>query len=544
MRLAIALLTSAALFGGCGDDDKTSASTPSGLSAPASVSVKVKDIIKQAEVVTPSGLDAKLTLEELQEIPNLMRNLDDAEITEIDGGFVFKNIEFDDTQIARVTVMGLAMAEDETPYFDSMTIEDLVVAGGDYDPDISIDKVFLNPPSYADFVKMRDSIDVDAMVEEELEFDAQPFIATGFGYMSGFEFSDEDGRATIGFVGWSGSESQEDLTILMKDLGMNLQGDGMDFPFKLDLGELSIKNMDVAAVESSFTANPFHYNMFEPYFESYNIEDFVLSADSFYIAQDQFASWVTEPEAGVKHLYVSPNPLLIGFDGEPETEDMQAFKEGFDKLRYERIEISFHGHQIYDNNNDRQTSVDSKLVIKDAMEMGFEIDMSGMNSTMTNLREIFADMEMFSEQFSEDETALREELKAAIAPLDIRAYNFSITDKSLLDRVYKVAAEYQDSDPDAIKEQVSGAVTLMTILAQTPYQSELALEYSDAFSDFIEQGGTFKFSIQQDNSIDIVDAVWDMMEEMDELGYGEMPDFDPVLKFFGLSFEHIPAVAQ
>ena len=549
MRLAITLMMSAALLAGCSGDDtpaagKEGAAAGTNVTVPNNMVLTKKEIMTAADTPVMSGLTSYLSAEDIQDhIENNMM-IEDFDLTGDDGNFVISNLGSDEIKIGRITVSGFAIDEDETPYFDSLLIEDLTMDGNDYEPEIKIDKIFLNPPSYADFQTMTSAVDWNLLLEDNMDpdqFGLKVDLFIGSGYMEGFSMKDSDIDIRMDFVGWAQDDAAEHISLKAKDTNIYFDDPETGLTFDITMGDLSFKNLDVDYVESEFTPNPFDHNMFRPYFDSVHVEDLMVDMDSLYMAAKTSTSWFTEPVNGISHGYVSDEPLYVGFKGEPKSEAMQTIKDGFDKLGYERMEFSVAGSLYFDYNNDIAGSDGYKLIMKD----GFELDMAykalGTDEMVEKLNAVFDDFGSAIEKIDQEDPEIKLALQAAFEPLDIQKIEISITENSFFERAFKVAAEYQGGDVDMVKEQAIGGVTLMTILAQTPYQSELALDFTDSVGDFIEQGGTLKFAMKQDKSVDVVDVVWSMIDETPASG---IPNFDPLLQFLGMSFEHIPAGTQ
>lgn len=537
-KITTILAASALVLIGCDGDKGGDVSSPANDISFADVSVT--GIKRSAEKSVSSGLDDKLTKDALVDFMESNDDFIDYELSGDNGDFVVTNIVSDEFSIGQMTFSGAVYIEDEDIlYFDSVVMEDM--ASRDGDVDISIDKIYMNPPAYADAKKMLDSVDFDSFMTEDFDFEAQPFMTSGHGYIEGMEFGDDEAAMTLDFLGWSEDVDDRHFSFLAKGMTFEFFETDFETPVTFELGSLSVKNLHWDAVEAQFTGNPFHYNMLWPYMDGFRIKGLKFNADGFYLVSDNYGTWFTPIKDGKSYGYTTPDAMRIGFDSEPSSEEMQDVKGYFDRLGYDEIRVRNEGHVMYDYNNDLIEGVDQKAIIEDGMDITVDMRIAGSWETYENFKASMADIEDFQASIEESDPVLKEALKKALSPLDVQTYSVSLTDKSLMERIFRIVAEDQDVEVDDIKQQAAGAMTLLTLAAQTPYQSELALDYADSVGDFIEQGGTFKFGMSQDKSVDIIEELWSMAGE-------DEPDIlegiDLALQFLGMSFEHIPAGAE
>ncbi len=546
MKQVMTMVAASALLMGCDGDNSNG--TKGDLADPvkgmAFADVSIKDIKSAAGEIVPSGLEGQLSKDEMIEFLELNNDISDYEVTGENGDFVVTNMVMEEATVGRLTFDGVVYVEDQDIfYFDSVLMEDMT--SNDSDFEASIERVFMNPPAYVDARKMIDSIDIDALVTETLALDASPFISSGHGYIEGAVFGDDQGELTLDFMGWTEDTENRHTSMLVKGFNLEFYAPDFETPVTLELGSFSVKNMHWEVIESAFTGNPFYYNPFWPYFDGARFQGLEFKADGFYIKNNDYGIWYTPPENGVAYYYATPDPLRVGFDSEPSSEEMQTFKEYFDRLGYDEIRIRNEGRVVYDYENDLVYSENARLVIEDGMDIDAEMKISGSLESFDRFKTMFQNMEDVGESYEDTDPAviasLKDDLTAALKPLDIETYAVSMTENSLMDRIFRVVAEEQGDDVESIKEQAAGASALLTMVAQTPYQSELALDFANSMGDFIERGGTFKIGMGQDKSIDIIEEVFTMVQD-------DSPDvlegIDLVLKYLELDFDYIPPAGQ
>jgi len=191
------------------------------------------------------------------------------------------------------------------------------------------------------------------------------------------------------------------------------------------------------------------------------------------------------------------------------------------------MEFSFEGSAKIDHNNDLTSTENSKLILKDGFEMGFNYQVQGTEQSFPNLKTVF-------DKYIDLDVPSEAELEEAFAQLVVDHMSMSFTDNSIIDRSVKVAADMQGMDEALIRQQMASAMMMVTLAAQTPYQGELASEFAESMSNLVKDGGTVRMSLRQDESLS-----WAKFLKAFEANV--TPDLDPFLKSLGLKTEYIAA---
>ncbi len=545
MIRSAALCFSAIVLAACSgsDGDTSGAESRSKGFGPPDPALTVKEMKAVAQQVTNSGLTDYATLQEMEVILSFA-GIDYEEISGDNGSFTLHSVGTPKLTVDKVSVTGLAADSDTSAFFDTILLEGFEIDEDAMGMGLTAERVYYNPPTKAEFFEMLETVDFDEIERDPdplSPYNLSPQLALGSGYVEGLVIEEMTIIGEIGFIAWNQKDFGDDgdnpdhLSLLVKDMIMSFEDWDMDLIFDLNMESMSIRNMDVDYLEAGLSPNPFDRNDYKPYYDSFHYEKFSAGVDGFAIKLDQSAGWNTTAEDGVTYTYISKDPVLFGFEKDPESEAVQTFKATFDKMGYDPMRAYVDGVLSFDPKSDIVASQDYKIIVEDGMTLTMDYKIQGWGHLAETLKPMFDDMDDLGERMDMEDPALRSEINTAVEKLDIAQFDMTFTDQSLLERAFEAAADLQDIEVGDAREQAAGAAALVTMVAQTSYQSELGLSFANALGAFFEQGGEFKFSVSQDHSINAADVALDWLYE---------DDLDPMLKLLGMEFEHIPAKPQ
>jgi len=169
--------------------------------------------------------------------------------------------------------------------------------------------------------------------------------------------------------------------------------------------------------------------------------------------------------------------------------------------------------------NDTMKISEGRMDFKDQFTFNMQMDSSGMMAYQEKLAELGLD----------DITADPEAV-AAIPMYDINNLSFSITDQSIMDRVWKMAAKMQQmDDPEMMKTQAKGLLAMGAMGAETETQRKLIGNISGAINGFIDQSGTLTIGMKPGKGF------FQMVDSPEANA-----DPDAMIESMGLSFTHTP----
>ncbi len=169
--------------------------------------------------------------------------------------------------------------------------------------------------------------------------------------------------------------------------------------------------------------------------------------------------------------------------------------------------------------NDTMKISEGRVDFKDQFALNILMDTSGMMAYQEKLAELGLD------GITADPEAV-----AAIPMYDINNISLAITDQSIMERVWKMAAKMQQmDDPEMMKSQAKGLLAMGAMGAGTEAERKLMGQVSGAVNKFIDQNGTLTVGMSPSKGF------FKMVENPD-------PSMDPnkMIESMGLTISHTP----
>jgi len=200
-------------------------------------------------------------------------------------------------------------------------------------------------------------------------------------------------------------------------------------------------------------------------------------------------------------------PICLGFTekGELPAEAqraMQVIKSlGFDTMVFSAKSVT-----EMDEKTDRVSVKAASFDLED----GFDLNYKGEFSGLGEIRNLGPD-------------ASPDDIQAVQDKFKIHDFALSLEDKSIIDRGFKLAGEMTGQTPKNLRRQANGVLALGSLAALTQKDGSIYSEFTQALSEFLQDGGTMTIQLAPDEPI--------TLKELDGLQNGQKPD----LKRLGFS---------
>ena len=154
-------------------------------------------------------------------------------------------------------------------------------------------------------------------------------------------------------------------------------------------------------------------------------------------------------------------------------------------MGYDRFEFTMNGKSIMDEKNDTLKTHDTYIEMRDGFRLSYDLDITGYKA--------------FTEQAAaaQESGSLQNPIAAMgmANALNINKMRFALRDDSIVDRYFKMAAEQQDTTPEALKQKVKDTLGRISMGAQDDSQQKFADELQEAVTSFLDGGGTLVLDI-------------------------------------------------
>ncbi len=471
------------------------------------------------------------------------------------GSYTFSNLNFaeEEVTIGELTVSGLQMMNEETPYASLFTMQDLTLEGG------KIDEVVLMLPSADTMTALRDMPDdSDTAMENFIDNVASRLMTfSGGGYMQGFTIIEDSAEVgKLDFMGWNkdGPKMSGLIEGFKIDGTVLEEADGGDELEEIRIGHISVTNLDMgeqnketetqgmALLMQSYMAvlNPYNRG-----YDSMALRDIsVEGPEGFSVSVPSGDFWFTEDKGGVFHNKIEVPEFVMSMIG-MEEEGAEIF--GLDKMVFK-----FWSDLRIDRNQDNMKLLTGGLAMKDMMEMHYTYDVDGMSGYYAAVSGMFAEMGGVLDKVIADPTVdadteleaispqMEEKFMAELMKVTLNEFNIEIRDQSLLEKGFKLAAEEQGIQVADMKENAKTALNLGTAGASTAYQRTLMQDFIEAAQTFIDSSGAIKVTVKPQGGMSGREAM-QLMEGQDMTDQdASMRAIDDMLKRMNIDFEHVP----
>ena len=468
------------MVGGCSPKDKGPSAEKSAPGAELSLkSPTPKAFAKHFEVPDRkiSDDEAKQALEELNLLQSSDEGLSWAKSSGKSGNYSYTDLaaKSDDgtLTIDKAELYGVHM-NGETATFDRADFSNIKIYNEDDDVTVTFDALSLARPTPAMAKSIINSLanikDIDDL---GLQSDSGE---KSFGAISmtdtAIKSAELNGK--IETLIWSEDKNSGLTDMLLDDINVTFEGRQGESG-QLALGEFSATGLRSNLFKgiSSPTALLGKFGSTGKNFDEVKLDDLSFNSSSVSISTEGFAGKATE-KGGVTTIKQSSEPFRIMLKDQPKNpQAAQAFamvKElGFDELVFQSSQT-----QIIDSNTDTVTVKDGVVTMKDGFNLDYNYSASGLNQLQKKLKD----------------NGGQNDMNAALSSMTLNGVQFRLEDKSIVDRGLKLAAEFQGTTPDTIKNQIKIASAGASLFAGTGIEAALMGEMGTALSEFFENGGT------------------------------------------------------
>jgi len=479
MSVALILCTPL-MVGACSPKDKGASAEKS---APASgLSLKSpsrKAFAKHFDVPSRkvSDSEAKEALEALNLLKSSKDTLSWAKSSGKAGNYTYSDLaaKSDDgtLSIHKAQLFGVHM-EGDVATFDRADFSGIKIYNEDDDVTVTFADMSLARPTPAmaksiitSLSNIKDMDDLDIDIDDE---------DMGFGALSISDMAIKSAELNGGIdtMIWGEDDDSGLADILIDDVSLNFDpknGEGG----KLVLGEFSATGLRSNLLEGMGgpSAMAGKFGSMGKNFDEVRLDNLVFDSSVVAINTQGFAGKATQ-KGNVTTIKQASQPFTITLKDAPKSQQgAQAYamiKElGFEELVFESSQT-----QIIDSEKDTVTVKDGIVTMKDGFNLDYNYSASGMTALQNMLKE----------------GGQGSDIDAAMKTMTLNGLQVRLEDKSIIERGLKLAAQFQGTSPDTIKQQIKIASAGASLFAGAGIEAALMGEMGTALSEFLEDGGT------------------------------------------------------
>ncbi len=409
----------------------------------------------------------------------------------------------DSVNVGSIVFEGLNTVDGKAT-FGKLSINDVVITGDEGDEvEVNLGNVELSNPSAALATWLSASLNGQVSnfpAIQDVSFDS--WSMTG---LTG-DFNEDGQAGTFGVdkIEIRDMTGESAARALISGIAINVDGDTLDDTVKVNLGSLSMTNVDAKFVkvlqenagdEDALMAammGAVYDNPMDPGYDGVQLSDFSVDASGVSFAIASLDAAITRNAAGQPVKYVT-QPFTMTLNADAEGEGGAQVLQGLSMLGYESLTLKGEGSATYDPDQDIVDYDASKNYIElvDGAKFSFGGKLEGYSAYTKEVGSSFNFADMADGAEPDPEAMM-----AAMGKLTFHNLEFSIDDDSLLDRAFNAAATAQGQDPQDMKNQIGMVLGMAPMMVgDTGIDMALVTEMTGALGSFVSDGGslTLKF---------------------------------------------------
>lgn len=418
------------------------------------------------------------------------------------GNYTFKGVTINgddhddvDIKIGEIELWGAHM-DGEQASFDKVEFKDFNVKEEDSDGTFTVDRFALVKPSPALAAGIAGLLggDEDAFdkIEGEISFKAVSF--------SKMDFSDED-EGNFKIDSMSMGEAKDKTGVFsLSGLNIDMQPEkGSDVPVKMALNKFEITGANLKkykglmqeslkgeeASEKAFADIMKTMNVYDPDFKTAVMQGLDVNAGGLMVKMDSYKANAIKKK-GIVTMSQTMSPLSIIPPKDTKNKDMKEFTDMLSTMGYDRLEFTAGGTSIMDEKADNLKTNGSFIEMRDGFRLSYDMDLTGYNAFTKQVAALQAD-----KNASQNPMAAMGLANA----IQIGHIRLALRDDSIMDRYFKLAAEQENTTPDALKQKIKDSLGMVSMAAQDEAQQKLADQLTESLTSFLDGGGTFVFEM-------------------------------------------------
>lgn len=390
-------------------------------------------------------------------------------------------------KVGKLELSGAHM-QGEKVAFDSITFNEMSVE--DDDANIAVKRIELIKPSPDLSNELARAFSGDDEAFEDFSGD----IGIGGFDMAGLNINaDDEGTITMDKLMF-GEAKDKSGVFAMKNLKMDINEDAH---VKLNLDSIDVVGFNIKKykgfIEESMKAENSgeevgeeamkkimaSLNPYAPDYDSVSLKNFNADIDGLTIDIASVDA-NTSTKGGKTTITQSTSPIIVTPPVQPTDRGMKEFADALTEMGYEKLVFRSSQKSVLDEETDSMKVVDSYFEMDEGFKLSYDYNISGVKEMMNNA----AMLESGGK--AADPMAAMEMMNS----MKFAKLKLALTDNSIIDRGFKLAAAKQGGSVEALKMSAKGGLAFLPMMAKDPAQQALAMEASTALGQFLDNSGT------------------------------------------------------
>ncbi len=381
---------------------------------------------------------------------------------------------------AKTAVFHCPSMGEDAPQFARLDLTDAKIRDDDFAFSFGTLNV-ANPTPDAAAAIIDGMIDPDTSTQGDIGFDA---VSVTDVTVTSDALSGSLNNLSWGEMRGENGQGKADLTVGVLDLTIPGQDGAQEMT--IDFKGMSARNMNIGGkrdAEMALSANGMigsvvgNLNAFQKPYDELVIETMKLDSEGFKVDFGGIEGLTSEKDGKIVTRQ-SLKPTVVSL--KPSLADVPSFQRNYEiikSLGFETLKMSGSSVTTLDDADDSVTVSDGLFVVEDGFVLNFEYSAEGIKDMTAKLQALT----------QADETP---DLMTAYDMLKLRNLRLTLEDNSIVERGLKLASEMTGQSEANIKRGLGMAVFAVAMAAENEVQAEVYSETTEAFADFVKNGGT------------------------------------------------------
>lgn len=191
---------------------------------------------------------------------------------------------------------------------------------------------------------------------------------------------------------------------------------------------------------------------------------------------------------GVTTLTEVSEPFVVKLKQAPAQAQTKRLFDMAKSLEFDTLVFQSSQTTVMDANKDTVELKNGLLTMKDGFDLSYSYGASGIKA-MTQALSAAGD------------NASEAQMMASLESLKINGFQMRLEDKSIVERGVKLAAQTRGGTPESVRKELAAVLTLAPLMAGGGLEGDMIKEMSQAFGDFVKNGGTLSVVMQPETPV-------------------------------------------
>ncbi len=395
--------------------------------------------------------------------------------------------------IGKAELVGVHMDGDEAT-FDRINFQDMVIQGEDVNLDIAAMSIARPSPKMAQAI-MKALQTNEGLDDLEFSIDEDEVGSFGAISLNNITVKADEASGTIEQIVWGVDSETSVGDGKIGKINFLIKGEN-DLVSTLTFEGGSARGVNTQAY-GDFSSNDANMglgqllgqmNLYAKPYDSFQMGKGAFTNDYVNATFEGFEGKAVET-GGVTTITQVGKPMRLAFLKQPSDANAQRGYDTLKQLGFDELVFKTSQTQVLDKNQDTVAVRDGLFDMENGFRLNYTYEAEGLSAMVEKAK---ADQRAGNTMASNPNMS---DVIDSFSPVKLRTMKMSLEDKSIVERSLKLASEMTGQSETSLKKQLKIATIGASLFAPSELEGAIISELGEAFSDFIDNGGTLTVSL-------------------------------------------------